>query len=245
MKILLLQAREDGDAMLEHELSCFTSRTGLNREHFRSLNMSVEKISQDCLTGIDAVMVGGSGDFSVARADFPWHGPMLELLREIVRREVPTFASCFGHQALAQSLGGEVLQLPENKEVGTFEVSINEAGRQDRLMGLMPPRFMAQLGHQDHVVRLPKEMINLASSHLCEVQATRIKGTSIVTTQFHPELTGEDQLARWMRYINHYTRPDETIEEARERARSMVSPSPEACSLLNFFMEVELSGLSA
>ena len=240
MKILLLQAREDGDAMLEHELACFSERSGLPAERFSAVNMSVETISTECLSEVDAVMIGGSGDFSVALANFDWHAPMLDLLREVVRREVPTFASCFGHQALAQSLGGEVIQLPEQKEVGTFEIEINEAGLADPVMGTMPPRFMAQLGHQDHVVRLPPEMINLASSQLCSVQATRVRKTSIISTQFHPELTGADQLARWMRYIEHYTRPDETIEQARDRARSMVFASPEASTLLRAFVEVEL-----
>ena len=226
--------------MVEHEQLCFSDRSGLGPEAFAPLNMTCEAMGAGCLEGIDAVMIGGSGDFSVAVGGFEWHAPMLALLQEIVRREVPTFASCFGHQALAQSLGGEVIREPEQGELGTFEISLNERGRQDPLFGTLPERFMAQLGHYDRVSRLPEGVDHLASSALCEFQALRVRGTSIVTTQFHPELSGEAQLERWMRYIHHYTAPGETIEEARRRARSYVHPSPESSTLLERFVELEL-----
>ncbi len=246
LKILLLQARAEGDPMLEHELACFSQTSGLPQGAFAPLNMTTGLLGAGCLDGVGAVMIGGSGDFSVVLGGFGWHAPMLELLREIVRRKVPTFASCFGHQALAQSLGGDLEREDGGGELGTFEIALTERGRQDRLFGQMPPRFMAQLGHFDLVRRLPPGMDNLASSALCAIQAARVRGAPIVTTQFHPELTASAQLERWMRYVEHYRQEGETIEAARARARGQVHPSPESATLLRRFLETELGleGLS-
>ena len=69
----------------------------------------------------------------------------------------PAFASCWGFQALARALGGEVVTDLVRAEVGTFEIQLTAAGRSDPLFGPLGERFLAQLGHQDVVTRLPAD----------------------------------------------------------------------------------------
>ncbi len=222
--------------MREHEQACFSRQTGLPREAFRVVNMAAEVFDARALDGAGAVMVGGSGDYSVAQGGFEWHAPMLELLLEVVRRGVPTLASCFGHQALAQALGGRVETVPAQAEVGTFEVRLTAAGRADPLFGTLPGRFEAQLGHKDAVVAPPPGAVVLAESERCAVQAMRLPGLPITTTQFHPELDEASNLERFLTYLDGYKRPDETLAEAEARARAACRPSPHACSLLRRFV---------
>lgn len=236
--ILLLQARDPGDPILEHELNCFIERSGLPAACFTAWNMVTESLSPSILEGVDVVMVGGSGDYSVVSGGFAWHEPMLELMRTIVKRHQPMFASCFGFQALVQALGGQLARDPARAELGTFTIELTEAGRQDSLLSQAPARFDAQLGHNDSAVALPEELICLARSARCDLQAVRHRHAPIVATQFHPELNEQDNIRRYLRYIQAYKKPGESIEEARERAHEMHRPSPHANELVRAFLEL-------
>lgn len=236
-RILLLQARDPGDPILTHELDCFIRRTGLPEEVFRSVNMPEAELGEHLLEGVDLVTVGGAGDYSVVAGGFDWHDPMLELLGRVVDREVPMFASCFGFQALVQHFGGRLETDPERAEIGTHTVELTEEGRRDDFFGALPGRFDAQFGHKDSVVELPDGMDRLAGSQRCDIQAVRLVGKPVVATQFHPELSAEDNMERYVRYIENYAGTDETHEEAVARAESLHRESPEANELLARYLE--------
>lgn len=239
-RVVLLQARDPDDPMLEHELGCFVARSGLPPTSFISYNLAELPPDEGILDEFDMVMVGGSGDYSVVKGGFDWHDDMLDLMRAVVRRRVPMFASCFGFQALIQSLGGEVITCEQRSEMGTFTISLTDHGARDPLFSNLPRHFEAQLGHNDSAVALPEDLVCLADSTRCEHQAVRHRGAPIVATQFHPELTHEDNIHRYLRYLASYKDPNLTMEEARQRAHSMHRPSPHANGLLRRFVEVFL-----
>jgi len=221
--------------MLGHELECFAAGCGLDSEAFVSLNLCQDTLDDVDSSGVDAVMIGGSGDYSLATGGFPWHAPYLDFMRRLVRDDVPTFASCFGFQALVQALGGRVVKDPASAEVGTFRIHLSAAGRADPLLGGLPASFDAQLGHNDSVRDLPSDLERLAYSERCETQAVRVRGSRVLATQFHPELTMQDNITRYVRYLHVYD-ARLSAEEALQTARSIHAPSPEANSLLAAFL---------
>lgn len=236
--ILLLQARNPNDPILEHELMCFVTRSGLPRTHFRAVNLvTTARLDASLLEGVDVVMVGGSGDYSVVKGGYPWHESMLELMRTVVEMQLPMFASCFGFQALAMAMGSELATDPAHAELGTWGMRLTPKGKSDPLFGKLPETFGAQLGHNDSVIRLAPGLTRLAGSEACPVQAFRIPDTHIVATQFHPELTHRDNIKRYLRYLEAYRQDDETMEEATERAEAMHRPSPEANGLIRLFLD--------
>ena len=239
-KIVLLQARQPSDPMKQHEIDCFVQTTKLSEKSFDIINLSQGVCSFTDIEKYDAVMLGGSGDFSVVKGGFDWHQPMLDLIKQIIDKRKPAFASCFGFQALVQSLGGELESCPKKGEVGTFEISLTTEGKDDPLFSSYPSTFNAQLGHNDSVTLLPEDLVHLASSQRCHYQAVRVRGTSIVGTQFHPELDHITNLDRYMYYIEHYKQPGESLEEATERAHSIHEEGEEAARLLQKYLEVEL-----
>lgn len=91
-------------------------------------------------------------------------------------------------------------------ELGTYNLTLSQEGEQDELFKILPKKFCGQLGHKDKATRLPDGSINLAASELSKYQAIRIPGKPIWATQFHPEMSGKENLARLKRYINEYTR---------------------------------------
>jgi GMP synthase-like glutamine amidotransferase len=59
--------------------------------------------------------------------DLPWVKPLLELVREAVRNDVPTLGHCLGGQLMSKALGGEVTRA-RVKEIGWGEVEVADNG---------------------------------------------------------------------------------------------------------------------
>lgn len=235
--ILLLQARHPGDPMLEHERRCFARRCKLPLEVFHSVNMAEVRLGQHLFEGVDAVLIGGAGEFSLAERNFEWCDDLLALMRVLAGRDLATFASCFGFQALAAAFGGRVESEPTRSEVGTFEVALTPEGRRDPFFGSYPDHFDAQFGHNDSVTQLPEEFIWLARSSRCDYQAIRHRSAPIVATQFHPELAMSDNIDRYVAYLQNYEAPGVSLEEAREKAQMIHRQSPHASNLLCAFVD--------
>lgn len=186
-KFLLLQVRNPEDAMRTQEVGCFARALGCETDQIRVFDLLSGVPTARQLGEVDVVLLGGSGDYSVAEGG-DWLEVALEAMRELYDLAKPTFASCWGFQAMARALGGEVVTDTRHAELGTVEVQLTDAGRNDPLFGPLGDRFLAPMGHQDCVVRLPSQAERLAHSEKVQNQAFRIPGKPIYATQFHPEL---------------------------------------------------------
>ncbi|MDG1482119.1 MAG: type 1 glutamine amidotransferase [Myxococcota bacterium] len=195
-------------------------------------------LTPEILKGRDALLVGGSGDYSVLDPN-PSIRRFIDFLGEVCVLGFPTFASCFGFQALALALGGEVVSDPARAEVGSYTLQLTDTGRKDPVFQALPQKFIAQLGHKDHVTALPAGVLHLAGSALSPFQALRVAGKPIYATQFHPELTWKDNRQRYLRYMSTYGALFGEAE-AQERLESHV-PGPEANTLLAGFARTVLS----
>lgn len=235
-RVLLLQARRPDDAALAHERLCFAERTALPTAAFMTVNMAVDDVEAALLEAVDVVFVGGAGHFSLAERNFEWFGDMMRLLESIIDRRIPMFASCFGFQALGLLFGGEVETVEEHAEVGTFPIELTEHGRQDPLFADLPPSFDVQLGHKDTVLTLPDRLQLLAGSERCPHQAFRVRGLPVVASQFHPELSYERNVERYVNYALEYNGIDDPAE-AEAKARRELRPSPHPNGLLRRFLE--------
>lgn len=234
--ILLLQAREKTDPVIPEERRIFA----------RSACVPVENVTtHDLLSGVptlaqakqfDALMVGGSGEYFVSKANLPEFDRVMDFLRSLVDAGHPTFASCFGFQLLVNALGGEITYLPEKMELGTYTLHQTENGQSDELFSRLPPDFDAHLGHKDQAIRLPQNVLHLAYSELAPFQAIRIPGKPIWATQFHPEVTRDENFGRFKRYVDIYS---QTMSP--EELRSILhrfTPAPDSRKLIPFFMDI-------
>jgi GMP synthase (glutamine-hydrolysing) len=198
------------------------------------VDILTRELDDSLLEEADVFFVGGSGEFSVLD-DVPQVRAFVDYLAMLVDRRVPLFASCFGFQAMVLGLGGEVIRDEPNSEVGSFDLQTTPDGTKDELFSVMPPTFVAQLGHKDRATRLPSGMLCLASSERAPFQALRVCDAPIYGTQFHPELTDEDNRRRFQNYMDEYGRLF-----GREEAQRLLDshrPSPESNSLLRRFVD--------
>jgi len=187
VRYLLLQVRNADDPMRPQEVRCFARALNCDPHQIGVFDLLAGVPTRAELDAVDIVLLGGSGDYSVAHGG-PWMPAALAAMRELHDWSKPTFASCWGFQAMAKALGGTVVTDLARAELGTIPMRLTEAGRADPVFGGLPTPFCAPIGHQDIVDRLPDEAILLASTDRVTNQAFRIAGRPIYCTQFHPEL---------------------------------------------------------
>lgn len=236
LKFLLLQIRDPDDPVIEEERASFAGKAGLGVEQILPHNLLDGPPTHAEVRACDGLLVGGSGDYYVSKGHMPAFEELIRFFVEVVDRGYPTFASCFGFQLMVHALDGRIVHDPANTELGTLELSLTEAGRNDPLLGSLPPTFNAQLGHKDRADRLPLGFENLAASRLCEFQAFRVPGKPIWATQFHPELDGHTNRGRYLRYLEGYAQ--HLTEDEQKEALNNYRDSPETETLLKRFIEL-------
>ena len=227
---LLLQARQDNDPMALHEQKCFAETLAVPTERMRCHNILHGPPSDKVMEEVDLLLIGGSGEFSVTDT-YPFIHQFFDFLADIsIRRQLPTFGSCFGFQGLVVAAGGRVVTDTSRAEVGTFRITLTDAGRKDPLFGHVDGAFTAQLGHKDRATVLPSGLENLAYSERVPYQAVRVSGTNVVATQFHPELTKQANTMRYLRYQAGYSVTKELRDS--DSVLSSMQDSPHASELL-------------
>jgi GMP synthase (glutamine-hydrolysing) len=237
----LLQARNPGDPARTDEHRCFAERLGVDVWHIDAIDVLAGRPDRGALAEADAVLVGGSGDYSVLD-DSPAIADFIDAVAWVAESGPPMFASCFGFQALVLGLGGEVIHDEQNAEVGSYDLVLTEDGSLDEIFGALPATFIAQLGHKDRASRLPASLVNLASSVRAPYQAVVVRGRPVYATQFHPEMTWQDNRARFLRYMAQYG--GLFGKEAAQRQLDSHRAGPEANQLLARFAARFVAGAS-
>lgn len=175
----------------------------------------------------DGAILTGSPDMVTERA--AWMEETAAWLRELARAEAPLLGICFGHQLLAQALGGRVEWFPGGRELGTVDVTLTEEGRNDPLLGTLPASFPAHSSHSQTVTTLPPGAVLLARSALEPHHAFRV-GPRTWGVQFHPEFTEPVMRAYVERHRDALTRSGQDAD----RVRDAVRPSPAGALLAHF-----------
>jgi GMP synthase (glutamine-hydrolysing) len=234
LSYLLLQVRNPDDPMRQQEVRCFTQAVECNEDQMHVFDLLSGVPSLEHLSHFDVVVLGGSGDYSVAEGG-PWLPAALETMQELYYTSKPTFASCWGFQAMAKAMGGEVVTDTSRAELGSVFVRLTEAGKQDSIFGGLGDQFLAAMGHQDVVERLPDDASLLASSDTVENQAFRFVGKPIYCTQFHPEL----DRAAFLERIDAYPQYVDKIAgmSLNDFARQRCQETPAAAQILKKFLQ--------
>ena len=96
-----------------------------------------------------AIVVTGSRTLVTDPTD--WSEGTARWLRRQHEKNVPILAICYGHQLLAQALGGTVEDNPNGLEFGTVQITATAAAADDELLGCLPQSYAAQTTHSQRV----------------------------------------------------------------------------------------------
>lgn len=147
-----------------------------------------------------------TGSNNAAYDNLPWILSLQEWIREAARLQIPLVGICFGHQVIAQALGGQVERFPGGWGVGIREMEVLDAD----LLPFFPDKKMRLIvNHHDQVTRLPEGAVPLATSDFCRFEGFRI-GRHILTFQGHPEFTVDYE--RHL-ILNHAEDEDDAVKQ--------------------------------
>ncbi|GAA2179229.1 glutamine-hydrolyzing GMP synthase [Brooklawnia cerclae] len=148
---------------------------------------------------------------------------------------LPVFGICYGFQAMAQALGGEVRRT-ETSEFGRTAVRLDD--QESSFTDGLPVQFNVWMSHGDAVTRAPEGFIELARSIGAPVAAFVDAGRRLAGVQWHPEVMhseyGQQVLENFLFGIAGCT-PDWTsanfVSEQVQRIREQVGDRKVLCAL--------------
>lgn len=112
-----------------------------------------------------------------AYEDHPFIPPLEDLIRQIDASSRPLVGVCFGHQIIAQALGGTV-----EKFVGGWSIG-------NRSYEIAGETYLLNAWHQDQVTQPPEDAQTIGSNDFCAHAMLHYKGRAL-TIQPHPEFNG-------------------------------------------------------
>ena len=133
----------------------------------------------DTIDTYDVFVVTGSkfGTYE----DHTWISPLEALIREIYATGKKMIGVCFGHQIIAQALGGSVEKSDKGFGAGAMGYSLHTLRGEERDITLYA-------WHQDQVVKAPPNAKVIATSDFCPIAGLQYD-QRVLTFQAHPEFT--------------------------------------------------------
>lgn len=221
MKIGILQTGHSPEEMLEahgnysDRFQALLNGHGFEFETFSVVDGDFPEGTQDA----DGWLITGSKHG--AYEDHDWIPPLEELIRDIRDSGKPMVGVCFGHQIIAQALGGKVEKFAGGWSVGRTEYTVEGT----------PVALNAW--HQDQVVELPEGAQVVGSSDFC-ANAILTYGDSIWTLQPHPEF-GSDFINGLIQNRGKGVVPDAQLAQASTDLDRPNDNAQMATQMANFF----------
>ncbi len=156
---------------------------------FRRHAPQLELVNFDVRNGEFPVSTDACEGFVCTGSRFSAYDPddWIQELKSFVRRlrdaDKPFVGICFGHQVLAEALGGKVEKAEQGWGIGVHGLDVL---KQESWMQPEQSSCGIQYSHRDQVVRLPENSVVLGESDHCPVALFRV-GETMLGIQGHPE----------------------------------------------------------
>ena len=227
MKIGILQTGHAPDALIKETGDYDAMFQKLLAGHgFEFQSWSVETMEfPESVHDADGWLMTGSRHG--AYEDKPFIAPLEDFLRKAYAESVPIVGICFGHQILAQALGGKVAKFKDGWAVGR---QTYRSGDRD---------FTLNAWHQDQVIEKPAEAEVCATSDFCKYAAL-IYGDRAFTVQAHPEYS-TDFIADLARTRGKGLVPQDLLDALPSDQGQHIDDALLASQIATFFKERKLT----
>ncbi len=162
-----------------------------------------------------------------AYEDWPWIPPLETLIRDIIAAKRPLIGVCFGHQIIAQALGGTVVQFDQGFATGP------------QVYDFPTGQKTIHAWHGDQVISPPEGAETIARNDFCAHAALLYPGKAF-TIQPHPEF--EDGFIHGL--LDHRasgTIPPEQIAQTRANMGTTLDSSDILTQMARFYREGQIA----
>ena len=166
----------------------------------------------------DAYLITGSK--VSAYDDIPWINELKIFVRALHQHQKKLIGICFGHQLIAEALGGKVERSNGGWHVGVHGATLK---KNTILFGSSHQEFNLIYNHQDQVLKIPRESILLASCKNCPVAMLAIDD-HILSFQGHVEF--DVAYAKDLLEMRRSILGEDTYLKASDSCLLYTSPSP-------------------
>jgi len=181
--------------------------------------------------GVDGIVVTGS--VSMVSERLPWSVRTGVWLAEALAADTPVLGVCYGHQLLAQAMGGRVGSNPMGRQMGTKHLDVQAAAVEDPLWSGFGAEGCVQVTHVESVLELPPGARLLARTAADPHHAFAL-GSRAWGLQFHPEFDA----AAMRGYIQERRSLLEAEAQDPDALLDEVEETPAAASLLARFAKI-------
>ncbi len=153
--------------------------------------------------------------------DHPWIPPLEQFIRDSFAAHVPMVGICFGHQIIAQAMGGKVERYAGGWAVGATDYDFGGE------------KMTLNAWHRDQVTKTPANAKVIATNDFC-TNAALLYDDKALTVQAHPEFRPEfvDGL---MKTRGKGLVPDEVMAEATTKLGAPLQDKTMAARIAAFF----------
>ena len=222
MQIGILQTGESPDALrgdmgdYPDFFETLLADRGLTFRRYGVLRMDFPKDVSEC----DGWLITGSR-FG-AYEDHAFIPPLEDFIRAAYAAHVPVVGVCFGHQIIAQAMGGKVERYDGGWAVGPTEYDFDGE------------KVTLNAWHQDQVVAKPDNATVIASTDFC-ANAALLYDDRMFTVQPHPEFRKEF-VEGLIKYRGPGLVPAQVLEDATGRIDTPTDSPSMADRIARFFL---------
>lgn len=219
MKIGILQTGYAPDAIIAKGdypdmFQSLLAGHGFTFATYRVVDMEFPADVRDC----DGYVITGSKHG--AYEDHPFIAPLEQLIRDAFAAGVPVAGICFGHQIMAQALGGKVEKFKGGWSTGPTDYAFGDE------------TLRLNAWHQDQVVTPPPGATTIASSPFC-AYAGLAYGKTGYSVQAHPEY-GPEFIQGLIDHRGRGVVPDALLKDAESRLSQPVDNARIADQIADF-----------
>jgi GMP synthase-like glutamine amidotransferase len=178
---------------------------------------------------LDGIVITGSP--AGVYEDHAWLPPLRDFIRRAYEAGTPMLGVCFGHQIMADALGGQVQKSDRGWGLGRHTYRVAKPAS---FLAQAPDTLSVACSHQDQVVVVPDTADVFLSSDFAPHAGLVYRNGRAMSVQPHPEF--EDDYARALVEMRRGKAPDEVIETALG-SMATVSDSQKLRGMIRGFFE--------
>ncbi|WP_084633955.1 glutamine amidotransferase-related protein [Maritalea myrionectae] len=135
---------------------------------------------------VEAILITGSSHG--VYDPLPWIAPLKEFIKQAYARHLPMVGICFGHQIMAEALGGHAGKSEKGWGLGRHDYQLVNLPEK---LALEASHVSVTASHQDQVLQAPPEAQIIAKSDFTPFAGLYYPNGPAISVQPHPEFDDE------------------------------------------------------